>query len=190
MQKQNRGSYEGAYYGVFPYSIEDNYLNMKANPLAPEWETSSQAEQAMVYATQNIVIPAGITSIDAKSYFLDGNGLLNTANSRNFNVYFRTDGPYRDVYQMITGDKVPDYDGTIKIQPGLFSGYYEDYKGGSDFETHIRGNDQIVSVTMYTVESLPDYAFDSCEQLEVANLGAVKELGTYTFCVVTQILAV
>jgi hypothetical protein len=185
-----------AYYDParFPYSIQRNYTSGNS---AREWETLSPLEQQMVRATQNIVIPAGVTSIDAKGYFLDANRRDNAANAQNFSYYFSSspNSTYRPVYLMITGDPKNMYDNVddkLAVQPGLFSGYYWDYEPDSanPNEVHYRGNDQIFSITMYTVESLPDYAFDSCEQLEVANLGAVTQLGVSVFRDATQMTAV
>ncbi|MDE7197765.1 MAG: leucine-rich repeat protein, partial [Lachnospiraceae bacterium] len=58
----------------------------------------------------------------------------------------------------------------------------DDALDSDDGEKFKRGNDVIRSVTMNSVGYLPDYAFDSCENLIEVNLGpACKDIGTAPF---------
>ena len=45
---------------------------------------------------------------------------------------------------------------------------------------------RVESITMFTVESIPDYAFDSCERLQKVDLGAgCKKIGLGFYPVVS-----
>ncbi len=170
-----------AYYERNPYSIIDNFNN--TNP--QDWERASLTESAMVNATKHIVIPAGITSIDAQSYFDTSNGRVNS-NRPNFSVYFNPNNAdsyiNQDEYNMIMGDPANSTENEIPVVSGLFSGYYTDFNSAHPNEQQVRGNDQIESVTMSTVKSLPAHAFDSCESLKQVTLGdALMDIGTAPF---------
>ena len=61
---------------------------------------------------------------------------------------------------------------------GLFSGYFAE-QGDKDYTS---GNDNITSVSMPGVTELPDYAFDSCENLKTATFGpALEKIGQLPF---------
>lgn len=172
-----------AYYERNEYSIIDNFYN--TNP--KDWERASLTESAMVNATKKITIPAGVTSIDANSYFDTSNGRVNS-NRPNFSVYFNTNSPdtnpalNQEEYDMIMGSPGNTTENGIPVASGLFSGYYKDFDSENDNEEQIRGNDQIESIVMSTVKSLPPYAFDSCESLSQVVLGeALMDIGTAPF---------
>lgn len=138
------------------YSIINNYE--RGNTARGEYEAVTDEELRWINSALNVVIPAGITSIDAASFFNA------TENARNINTYFGRDDEGYSSLQMCTKS-------TEDSIPGLFSGYYEDYDADSEFEKEIKGNDGILSVTMTDVKFLPDYAFDSCERLQNVTLG-------------------
>ncbi|MCL2052803.1 MAG: leucine-rich repeat protein, partial [Lachnospiraceae bacterium] len=170
------------YFEVNPYSIIENFNN----PGHEAWQIPNDTEIRMAQATQNIVIPAGVTSIDAKSYF-DTNPM--NRNRPNFSVYFNYSVPSsgsvisQEEMTMITGLPAPTFTGTPdEIErlteiykssvPGLFSGFYNGK----------RGNDQALFVSMSTVESLPPHAFDNCLNLQTVGLGnALNEIGIAPF---------
>lgn len=145
-----------AYYTKNPYSIIHNYeVGAAAKGV---YETITAEEESWINGTLNVTVPSGVTSIDVYE-FITGS----PANSRNVQTYM-TGNPGLSMYQD-TGRT--DVDGVTAI-PGLFSGYYEDK---ADKENKIRGNDHIRQITLSSVTSLPDYAFDSCENLQLVVLG-------------------
>ena len=143
------------------------------------------AETQIVNATLFLDIPAGIRSIDTKGYFAiptNSSGDV-VSNSMNARIYFSGENgleyPYRDAYE--------NY--------GLFNGVISD---DNLTENEVRGDDNLLRVTMHTVEYLPtisnaelaeygeeDYtggAFYSCENLQSVDLGsAMKDIGSMPF---------
>ena len=107
------------------------------------------------------------------------------------NMYFK------DVTGHTTESTTKTIDGTAMtyeydVTPGLFSGIYDDGavindgvyddKKESDEHANVRGNDRLTSITMSSVTSLPNYAFDSCNNLTSATLGsACTTVGTAPF---------
>lgn len=153
------------------YSILENYENPGNTP----WRQCTEEEQLWILGCVNIVIPDGITSIDATSFF---NAPENT---RNVSTYFGPKTSGNKSYEMCTNNH-----GMDDVVPGLFSGYYEDYDEGdpsaSEYEKEIKGNDRIESISMSSVKALPDYAFDSCERLNHVDLGPeLADMGTAPF---------
>lgn len=159
------------YFDKKPYSILENFE--RGSNARWEYETVTDEELAWINTCLNIIVPAGVTSIDAPAFF---DAIENT---RNVSGYFRSGDEGYKSYLMCTksdGDSVP----------GLFSGYYPDYEEDSEdrerYEEEVRGNDRILSITMYDVKYLPDYAFDSCERLQNISLGNdCQEMGKAPF---------
>ena len=168
------------YYDVYEYDV---IKNAAANdPYRP----SNPDEDYLRYAVENIVVPEGVESIDVYGYVnnLTSDGEIyngtwrNTANYRTY-LALGWDPEVRNMYTRSQGE---DENETLEIVPGLFSGYYVDFNGDSDFEKFKRGNDTIKTVTMTSVKYLPDYAFDSCEQLWNVSLGEeCADIGTAPF---------
>nr|MCR4788592.1 leucine-rich repeat protein [Lachnospiraceae bacterium] len=128
-------------------------------------------ELAWINSCLHIDVPSGITSIDAPGFFEA------SENTRNVATYFGVGSEGEKSRQMCT-DSTTDPDAV----PGLFSGYYQDYSSSSPYEEEIRGNDRVLSISLNTVKSLPDYCFDSCERLEQVTLGQdLAEMGTAPF---------
>ena len=165
--------------GKYAYDVLKNYENGLE---------ISEPERQLIDATKNIVVPAGVESIDATRFLRVTN---DSVNYRNVMSYFypdsRSGGGLPDkVYNMYT-----DRDGDTV--PGLFSGYYVDYNryagdvsgndsSGNNAEVYYRGNDRIESVTLTSVKYLPDYAFDSCEKLKKVVIGGdLEDIGTSPF---------
>ena len=169
-----------AYYERNAYDIIDNVNS--GDPYR-----FSEEERQLVNATKNIVVPAGVDSIDVYGYINnlteDGEraqGENSGANTGNYNTYFNLNWP-SETRNMYNGFK-SDADDLTDTVPGLFSGYYKDYKSGSDVEKFVRGNDLIESVTLNSVTYLPDYAFDSCENLQWVIIGdALADIGKAPF---------
>ncbi len=160
------------YFTQKPYSIIENYE--RGSNATMEYQTVTDKELEWINTCLNIVVPEGVTSIDATEFFNA------TENTRNVSTYFGSEDEGYKSYLMCTKSQGDD------AVPGLFSGYYEDYKTGSEdgtkYETELRGNDRILSITMHDVKSLPDYAFDSCERLQNVTLGDdLSEMGKAPF---------
>ncbi len=162
------------------YSIVKKYEAFVVNGQEPagEWETMSPRELALIDATKNLVIPAGIKSIDARKFFEDETG----ANKNSILAYFKTTD---DNYAMCLPGQGSAKD---NIEPGIFSGLMKDYDAVKDpaaaaeYEKQIKGNDRVESITMSTVGYLPPYAFDSNERLKTIVLGeACKDIGIAPF---------
>lgn len=107
-----------------------------------------------------------------------------------------------DLYSKYSEEK----DG-IKVVPGLFSGFFDesniasqdlmpkptestypkgliwkDYNDHRYTEKHDRGNDYLTSINMATVAELPNYAFDSCENLKTITFDtAMNKIGIQPF---------
>lgn len=156
-----------AYYDRYPYDVIENAT---AND---PFRAPTAEEEALVNATKNIVVPAGVDSIDVYGfrYNLDAEGKEANSqlgsNTGNYSTYFQNkswDAATSNMYLSKKGENVV---------PGLFSGSYKDYPGSTEneYEKDVRGNDLIESVTMNSVKYLPDYAFDNCERLSLVVLG-------------------
>ncbi|MCM1087773.1 MAG: leucine-rich repeat protein [Muribaculaceae bacterium] len=178
-----------AYYDRFPFDVVKNRSAVRPY-IAP-----SDEEQLLVDGTQAINVPAGVDSIDVLGYrdskMQDGETDGPKKNDKNIQTYLTGRNGIWDARteEMYTNDSSGfDRDNT-KIQPGLFSGKYDDYnlsevdaKADGSNERNVRGNDQIVSVTLGSVKYLPKYAFDSCEQLRMVTLGPdCADIGTAPF---------
>lgn len=162
------------------YSIIGKYEAYVVNkqPASYEWETMTPRELDIINATRELVVPSGIKSLDARGFFADSSG----ANTNNIIAYFKT----TDInYQMCQPGQ-----GAVKdeVEPGIFSGYYKDYDTAKEpedaalYEKQVKGNDRVESITLTSIEKLPDYAFDSCERLHTVILGdACKDIGTAPF---------
>lgn len=158
------------YYDRKPYSILENYE--RGSNATMEFQTVTDEELAWINTCLNIVVPQGVTSIDASAFFNA------TENTRNVATYFGSEDEGYKSYQMCTAS-------TDDAVPGLFSGYYPDYDEEADkaeYEKAVKGNDRILSISMVDVKELPDYAFDSCERLQSVTLGdALAQMGEAPF---------
>lgn len=135
---------------------------------------------------RNIVVPEGVDSIDVYSYVYGVKDSAGNRSGRENNQisrerYFGSakQGDSWDMYTSSAGQEESD---PTKVVPGLFSGDYNDGLGEDSGEKFRRGNDQITSVVLTSVTYLPDYAFDSCENLLSVDLGAkCKDIGIAPF---------
>lgn len=161
------------YFDKNPYSILENYERGSSAVL--DYQTVTDTDLALINNCLNIVVPKGVTSIDATAFFTA------PENTMNVSTYFGSDDEGYESYRMCTGNA----GGEEGVVPGLFSGYYEDYEDNDDenpLEQEIKGNDRILSITMNDVKYLPDYAFDSCERLQFVSLGdACEDIGNAPF---------
>ena len=169
--------------------------------------SSSQLDEdqaRIVNLALNIIVPEGIQSIDAKTFFND-----DSKNSKNKDyVKGQIDG--KDLHTLYSTDGQGNDEDCIG---GLFSGYFLEngvglitqvtraltmlgdvaitpidaqleLKPGAYTEYDTRGNDHLTSIVLgSTVSGMPEkYAFDSCENLiDVTLGGAVKDIGKLPF---------
>ena len=176
----DKSSVPQPYFDRNPFNFMSNYKKYYGDESQiPTFESTGAVidymgwndfEKEMISSVENIVVPAGVESIDVYDYY--------NLNRQSFNAYIYN----RPEYTLTGGD--------IKnVVPGLFSGNMEDYDGekeGNDKDLYeargVNGNDRIRSVTMSSVLYLPDYAFDNCERLETVILGdAMKQVGALPF---------
>ncbi len=126
-------------------------------------------EEKLVNSTLNLVVPKAIKSVDVMGYMNnsskeDPNLTGVHTNTNNVSKYLFKDS-YFDQYK----------------KNGLFSGYYgnetdadgkkRENPAGSSLEKESKGNDILTSIRLEGVEYLPDYCFDSCEQLKSVYIG-------------------
>ncbi len=149
------------------YSITGNAENPHGNV------GLNEDERALINACEEIEVPAGVDSIDAYAYY------SNTANGANISAYFKAGTDLSlEVAKMYMGSLVNGYGSTTDEHPGLFSGYYVEEDSG---EVKAIGNDRIKKIILNTVDTLPDYCFESCENLETAKLGNLQDIGKVPF---------
>lgn len=141
---------------------------------------------------RKIVIPAGVTSIDT-SLFYTNEG----RNTEAQNVYVSGNAgkSIHAVWQASTNTNllgsatrtVSENTTPSPIVAGMFSGGYVDGVPCADE----KGNDYIYSVEMSTVEKLPAFAFDSCENLNSVMLGdGLTDIGIAPFRGCTSLASV
>lgn len=171
------------YYSKNPYNVLKNIESN--NPYCP----STPEEIELVNAVRNVVVPAGVDSIDVYGYVnnltTDGEKYSGNAgnNTGNYSKYFNLRAWDSATHRMYTSGQKDDDDSNAII-PGLFSGYYEDQFETAEASNELfkRGNDRIESITLGSVKYLPDYAFDSCERLRTVILGPdCADIGTAPF---------
>ncbi len=200
------------------WQLTDRYENLgnefydytdASNPILYTYSISLQ-EEKMIKAALNLDVPAGIKSIDTYG-FINNTSKQNealsgpTSNTVNVSKYlspliknYAVDGE-----TIITADTIDTYK-----KYGLFKGYYGDYtvtedgssvkadyngdsKDAALYELEAIGNDRIESITLHTVEYLPDYAFYSCEKLSSITLGdSMQDLGTAPFTGCTSLTGI
>ncbi|MCM1038543.1 MAG: leucine-rich repeat protein [Ruminococcus sp.] len=156
-----------AYFEKYPYNVYNNYTNT-AEIFGP-YQTYTQEEWDLLNATKNITVPDGVTSIDVNGYMRSG------ANNGNVSNYLNRDKLGTDTYSMYytnNSDSALGADRIKDIQGGLFSGDYNDKLSGEGDTILSKGNDRLESIDLNQVTYLPDYAFDSCENLKSVSIGS------------------
>ncbi len=148
---------------------------------------STDTERNLLRNVSEIEVPEGVESIDVYSYFYGAKRADGTRKGRendnkvNADRYFGS-AKQGDSWDMYTSSVEQEDTDPTKVVPGLFSGYYDDELSSEAGEKFKRGNDKITSVALNSVKYLPDYAFDSCENLLSVNLGpACSDIGTAPF---------
>lgn len=160
----------------YAYDVYANYE--RTGDVAGDYQRYTQEEWNLLNATRNIKVPDGVTSIDVKGF------LTSEVNSPNLSYIDRNKigAASYDMYNKTSVDSTLGTDRFKDIHAGLFSGKYKDYKTNvnpDDGEEEVnenelleKGNDRLESIDLNQVTSLPDYAFDSCENLKTVKIGA------------------
>ena len=180
-------------YSEIPDSIIDKLNGVAgAGTMTPE-------ESAIVNAATNIVVPNGVKSIDAKGYFSSNSKLLGTKpnypyNEANIDAYFKDTadnvigGIYDENGELIESTSM--YSIMEENKDGLFGSnhssltteYATEDEEKAEYERVEAGNDCIQSVTLTSVEYLPEECFYSCERLQTVDLGsAMTEMDSLPF---------
>lgn len=166
------------HYDELSDEVQEKYEKYLSGNYSSNEEIALNADEALqLDHVLNIVIPAGVQSIDVAAYIDD------PKNSNNITAYLTATDE--------DGKTVTDpYYATYRNY-GLFNGFYGDYSDAdgkreyaenNENEQAARGNDRVLTVTMNTIESLPDNAFYSCENLQSVVLGsALTDIGTAPF---------
>ena len=187
--------------------IEVDALDATGNPTGAKTNlltkyTSGQAltpaEEGLINSTLYLDIPAGVKSIDAK-------GFVNSTSKQTVNTGQEVTNRYTVAAYFTEGaNDTPEYKEVHKYlrkyktaveKYGLFNGPIDD--PSSVQEKEVRGDDNLRSVTMHTVQYLPSLeedqldttdpimsggAFYSCENLETVSLGrAMEDVGSLPF---------
>ncbi|MDE6714460.1 MAG: leucine-rich repeat domain-containing protein, partial [Lachnospiraceae bacterium] len=181
------------HYADLPQEIRDRYerKTISENGVSVNLVPTPQDIQ-IVNETRQLVLPEAITSIDVKSFYLSTD--VNNENQGSWIYIDALNNPdvsgvniaRRDLYSnddlVIPGT---DFEKQGGYHAGLFSGYYVDLTpltAVESKENQIKGNDWIISIEMPGVTSIPDYAFDSCENLQGIILSdACEEIAPTAF---------
>lgn len=153
------------YFTKKPFNFVANYEEYGGNvDLIPKFDGDwidylgwNDFEEGIIHSVEEIVIPAGVESIDVEDFYKN--------NESNYIGYF--------------SNKMTD--GEVS---GLFNGLIEDYENNEDktkYETEVKGNDRIESVAMASVKYLPENAFESCERLTTVSMPDVQKVGDLPF---------
>ena len=182
--------------------IDYPHLGNMGNYVADALQSSSsqldEDQARIVNLALNIIVPEGIQSIDAKTFFNDSKNSKNKDYVKeDLRTLYSTDGQGNDedcigglfsgyflengvglitqVTRALTmlGDvAITPIDAQLELKPGAYTEY------------DTRGNDHLTSIVLgSTVSGMPEkYAFDSCENLiDVTLGGAVKDIGKLPF---------
>lgn len=167
-------------------------ITMISYPIYKADDSEAMIAENALYeeAVKKIVIPSGITSIDSSFYYKNG---TNTKSIYAYVAPYSGENVSRYLAYNASIDTSNATEGTTAVA-GIFSGVYDDFTLNpvdGKVETLLQGNDFIESVEMSTVKSLPDFAFDSCENLKSVILGeGMEDLGVAPFRNCTSLAAV
>ncbi len=165
-------------YPSYKYSIEKadaarNTEDTSADaPSLKPWLNLDSTGEAIVDGVKNLVVPKGVKSVDAELFY-NTKPVGGKNNDANILMYL---SPQRSLY--MNPGAAGELDTTV---PGLFSGYIlEDIDSTTAIKAK-HGNDYVETITLNSVEYLPDYCFASCENLYKVDLGVVEDVGTLPF---------
>ena len=173
-------------------SYDDDIADL--NKKLRDGSSLNDSDQKLRDSSMYLALPKQVTSIDTKAFINNRNNEMNL-------IYFEdalnVGGASREKIYSVDNVVYPSkQDHHIGgYHAGLFSGEMEENKdnfmpsvsgrvNGMQVISpdHIKGNDWIQSIRMPGVKSLPDYAFDSCENLQSVILGGdCQEIGKNVF---------
>ncbi len=171
------------YFETHHYSVFENYEGSIGNVYGP-YQTQTKDELDVINATKHITVPDGVTSIDVKGY-LDAD--VNSGNKATYFTVEKLGQKTAEMYRLSKGSEDKYQDREKDVVGGLFSGDYKDYQTDKEDEVSpneslTKGNDRLESIDLNGVTSLPQYAFDNCENLQKVTIGeACTDIGTLPF---------
>ena len=134
--------------------------------LAQRYESGgllTPAEESLVKATLNIIVPDGVESIDSGGYFNDSSKFVDDGDPYS---------PESNQYSITT------YFENIKDEYYTVSANSTEKKERSAFTD----DDDVEQITLETVKYLPEEVFENCSKLEVVQIGsAIEELERLPF---------
>ncbi len=168
--------------------VDYSYFTQEYKKTAATENSKTQSEYETIDVTVNI---GQIQKVDnlMKSYSIDGAAHPET---------YHKDERYAEVIGD-TAYKNDNPDSSIIVSTGgLFSGGFHEatitgtdpaesviwsnpYEGHTYKEVYTSGNDYLTSINMRGVKELPQYAFDSCENLLTVTFNAVEKMGNLPF---------
>jgi hypothetical protein len=173
------------YFTKNPYNFVKNYTAAKGNKENVsgyvDYENGwTSDEEAIIKSCEEIVIPAGVESIDLEAFLDNGNTSATNimSNLKNYNHYF-LDGRAKKFWKS-----------AADTQAGLFRSEITDHNNDADYtkETDILGHDidegdyvigndtiKVVDMSQSDIRWIPDYAFEDCQRLETVSLPASCE---------------
>lgn len=168
------------YFQKHPYNFLKNYTEAGGDRslITKEYLNGwTFDEEAMIKGYEELVIPAGVDSIDIKSYY-DAKNTGDThvaSNSANYILYFgeNSGNSRKGIFVYGVSDE----------EAGLFRSNIDDYYDndvkdalGNPIDTgdYQKGNDRITKIDMSqsSIKSIPDYAFDDCQILKEVSIPA------------------
>lgn len=192
--------------------ITRKFVAVNINGSNDEKDQLTDSEKAIVMQTINMRLPSGIDSLDTVGYFDsaenkeneyylnkkferttapdDGNenpSYTETDIAREINKD-STDADLKKVLNLYAKFKGDDDE---PVEPGLYSGYFKEngtgiigqtYDHHKYTEEHACGNDILTSINLGSVKRLPNFAFDSAENLRTVTLtNSMNETGQQPF---------
>lgn len=160
-------------------------------------------DQYAYNCTRDIVIPAGVKSIDVKHFInaTSEGSATGLTNGKSADTYLKNNSDFKyyeqyKEYGLFNGYYGMNTDTThgTTIISGTSAYEYSPTKESADkdkYEKNNLGNDRIISVVMSDVEYLPDKAFENCERLGIVNLGgSMQDVGVLPFYDCTNLVSV
>lgn len=182
------------------------YLSDKLRGDIESGATLESVDDQYAYnCTRDIVIPAGVKSIDVKHFInaTSAGSVTGLTNGKSADTYLKNNSDFKYYEQYKTyglfngyyGMNTKDTSGGTIISSGTSAYEYSTSENeASDkrkYEKNNLGNDRITSIVMNDVEYLPDKAFENCERLGIVNLGgAMQDVGVLPFYDCTNLVSV
>lgn len=172
--KEKKGFYKNDRNSQDSFYVKNQYIFTEGNlsgtaklyvatPLSSDIRNSSNRDITKLYSEDKYV---------ADSSYASAYGDDNVARGGLFSGYF-------DESDINVSREISETYAITNAGGGLIGNTYDGHDYAEDYDA---GNDYLTNVKMPTVDSLPDYAFDSCENLMTAGFSAeLQNIGTLPF---------